>query len=550
MTAAIYARKSTQQNGADDDAKSVARQIENARAFAAAKGWTVPDEFIFSDDAVSGAETKRLVNRQRLLDAIRNKPPFQAIIMRDSSRFSRRDGDEAFAELKAIVKAGVAVHFYQDGTSFAFGTLGDNIIGFVKAEMNAEFRRQIARWTREAMQRKALAGHCTGGTVFGFTNERVNGHVERVVNQAEADVVRRIFRLCRDGNGMLRIAKLLNRENVPAPGARLGRPGDGWVAVTVRSILHRDLYRGISTWGRQRKRDKTGECRPSTRPESEWTRVEMPNLRIVSDDLWDAAHERLRASRQNYLRWTDGRLFGKPANLVTSRHLLVGLARCDECGTAMAVYSRSYKRHRTFNYACPRSRADLCRNTLEVPMTMADEAALSMFTDDVLSPATVALTLTKLDAMLNGPTEDGPERRARLRATVKRTEKEIGNLTATIAAGGPESLVVALRAREREHKAATEELKAFAAGPVLRESAPEIRREALRLLDDWRALLTRNTATSRQMLAKLLNGGRFTFKPQGKGDARYYELRAQPSLAKFIGSLSALKKTGYSPSAS
>ena len=36
LIAAIYARKSTEQTGADADAKSVARQIESARAFAAA----------------------------------------------------------------------------------------------------------------------------------------------------------------------------------------------------------------------------------------------------------------------------------------------------------------------------------------------------------------------------------------------------------------------------------------------------------------------------------------------------------------------------------
>jgi hypothetical protein len=38
MIAAIYARKSTEQPNADPEAKSVARHIENARAFAAAKG--------------------------------------------------------------------------------------------------------------------------------------------------------------------------------------------------------------------------------------------------------------------------------------------------------------------------------------------------------------------------------------------------------------------------------------------------------------------------------------------------------------------------------
>jgi DNA invertase Pin-like site-specific DNA recombinase len=55
MIAAIYARKSTEQNGVADEAKSVVRQVEHARAYAAKKGWTVADEHVYVDDGVSGA---------------------------------------------------------------------------------------------------------------------------------------------------------------------------------------------------------------------------------------------------------------------------------------------------------------------------------------------------------------------------------------------------------------------------------------------------------------------------------------------------------------
>ena len=88
MIAAVYGRRSTEQNGADADARSVQRQIENARAFAAAKGWSVAGAHVYADDAVSGAELRKLRDRQRLLDVIRNGAPFQALIMRDASRFS------------------------------------------------------------------------------------------------------------------------------------------------------------------------------------------------------------------------------------------------------------------------------------------------------------------------------------------------------------------------------------------------------------------------------------------------------------------------------
>ena len=43
MIAAIYARKSTDQSTVTDEERSVAREVEHARAFAVARGWTVDD---------------------------------------------------------------------------------------------------------------------------------------------------------------------------------------------------------------------------------------------------------------------------------------------------------------------------------------------------------------------------------------------------------------------------------------------------------------------------------------------------------------------------
>jgi DNA invertase Pin-like site-specific DNA recombinase len=43
-TAAIYARKSTEQNGVAEESKSVTRQVEHARAYAAANGLRAMDD--------------------------------------------------------------------------------------------------------------------------------------------------------------------------------------------------------------------------------------------------------------------------------------------------------------------------------------------------------------------------------------------------------------------------------------------------------------------------------------------------------------------------
>ena len=66
------------------------------------------------------------------------------------------------------------------------------------------------------MQRKARAGHVTGGRVFGYDNLEVlepdgrRSHVERRINDAEAAVVRRIVDMSAGGSGLTAIAKALN----------------------------------------------------------------------------------------------------------------------------------------------------------------------------------------------------------------------------------------------------------------------------------------------------------------------------------------------------
>jgi hypothetical protein len=67
--AAIYARKSTVQNVSDEE-KSITRQVEPARAYAARKGWTVADEHVFSDDGVSGGEFIKRPGLVRLISRL------------------------------------------------------------------------------------------------------------------------------------------------------------------------------------------------------------------------------------------------------------------------------------------------------------------------------------------------------------------------------------------------------------------------------------------------------------------------------------------------
>ena len=91
MIAAVYARKSTEQNGVSDQARSVTQQVEHARAYAQRKGWTVSDEYVFADDGFSGAEFAKRPGFPRLMNALKPKAAFGVLIMSEESRLGGPD---------------------------------------------------------------------------------------------------------------------------------------------------------------------------------------------------------------------------------------------------------------------------------------------------------------------------------------------------------------------------------------------------------------------------------------------------------------------------
>ena len=87
MIAAVYARKSTDQNGVADEERSVTRQVENARAYAESKGWTVADEHVYVDDGISGAEFANRPAFLRLMTALKPNNPRQRSLRRRHPTF-------------------------------------------------------------------------------------------------------------------------------------------------------------------------------------------------------------------------------------------------------------------------------------------------------------------------------------------------------------------------------------------------------------------------------------------------------------------------------
>ncbi|HVL69274.1 MAG TPA: recombinase family protein [Vicinamibacterales bacterium] len=527
MDAAIYARRSNEQTGRVEEEKSVNRQREYALAFAASRGWTVLAEHIFVDDGISGAEFERRPEFQRLLSLTKGRAPFRYLIVSERKSIGR-EMTQTSTVIQQLADAGVEVFEYVHGKSLTPRNHLDKLLASVQGYSDEDHIRKTSERVHEAHKRSVQRGHCIGGRVYGYKNVHVysgedkdgnplRSHVERHINPEQAPVVRRIFELYASGLGLKAIAKRLNVEGAPPPppfkrkdeetARNIPKPNLGWAASTIRTILHREIYRGEVVWNKSRKRDETTlqvARRKQSRGEAEWVRFTCEDLRIVSDELWHHVAERLKEMNDRAVRF-NGRLSGRPPKHAF-KNLLAGLASCAICGGGLVVETSARKGHRVAEYMCHRRRHNgNCSNALRMPVDVINEAVLFEVESHVLIPERVeqVILLTERD--------DVRDRQELLTKERQDVQKRIDRLSRLVeSADAPESLIARLKELEGQFKDLTNQLAALRPVPRLAPDVVENR------LAEWRRLLRQSTTQARTVLQRVLRD-RILFAPREDG---------------------------------
>jgi site-specific DNA recombinase len=502
MIAAVYARKSTDQNLPDAE-KSVSRQVEHARAYAARKGWTVADDYVYADDGISGAEFSKRPGFLPLMNALKPRPPFQILVMSEESRLGREQIETAYA-LKQLITAGVRVFFYLEDRERTLDSATDKVMLALTAFADELEREKARQRTHDALIRKARAGYVTGGIVYGYDNVEARdaaGRRQRVVrrvNAEQAAIVRRIFMLYADGYGYTRIAKRLNAE-----GKTPARHGHGWAPTAIREILLRTVYRGELLWNRTRKRDPWGRKRQLARPESDWLRFEASELRIVDDGLWQRVQTRMTAAL------AAARSGRPPLDRPDEKYLLSGIARCGFCGGSLAAFTRGAN-HRTRGrfYGCMfhhKRGPTVCRNRLLISQDRLDRVVRQALAK-VLEKRIVAKAVARAIERSQNAQRRAPNREAELRAEPAAVETQIRNVVAAIALGKPpDALVTYLHERQSRKQDVTAALEAHrtARPPDPRRVRENIQAQAA---DIRELILNADVSQARRLFRKLLVG--------------------------------------------
>ncbi len=263
--------------------------------------------------------------------------------------------------------------------------------------------------------------------------------VRLAVNPDQAATVRRIFERYAAGHSLKRVAVDLNTEGVLSPQPQKGRIAQSWCPSSVRHILHNERYRGVVIWGKTQKvRSPETQKRTYRRTlPSQWRRREIPEQRIISDDLWNAVRGRMAAVNEMYsleLR-RPGIL---RARAVSSPYIFPGLLKCSLCGANITIVSGCSRKRTDVRYGCSlhynRGRG-ACGNKLLIPRRALESQLLAGLQAKVLHPDVVSYALKSFEAQL----AQAFDRLSDETTTHRRRESEIGrkieNLTRALADG-------------------------------------------------------------------------------------------------------------------
>jgi DNA invertase Pin-like site-specific DNA recombinase len=483
MVAGCYARKSTDEGDKVADAKSVARQVQRAREYAAKKGWRFDDDLVFTDDGISGAEFRTRAGLNRLLETVKGTHKLNVLIVSEQSRLGR-DTIRTLALIQALTDADVRIFSYLEDKEISVDDEMAEVEQFMRSWAGASERRKASQRVRDKMRQLAEQGRSTGGRLYGY--ETKGG--ERVVKPSEAEVIRRIFKRRAQGAGYFQIARELERDGIPSP-----RGSTLWSNTQVGAIVTNPTYAGTVVWGRTRQTQRRGTTVTEVSPEPP-VRREAPALRVISEPLWREVQAVNRAATAATWRSPDGRGKSRPTE---SKHLLTPFLACGVCGGSMHV--RYSKKRREYLFCTNRHLLGKarCSNARRLPVPLAEKAIMQAFEEALVG----TIVMTKLEEVLEAHRAAQADP-APLQAEAKQLRAQIARLVASLARGEIQEVHAAIAERKTRLAQVEDQLAATAA--VQGVDIEEFREGIEEVAADWRAHLRSNKAAAQQVIRKIL----------------------------------------------
>ena len=302
-TAAAYIRVST-----DDQVEySPASQLQKIKDYAKCSGYILPEKFVFTDEGISGRNTAKRPEFNRMIGIAKQKPkPFDAILLWKFSRFARNRKDSIVYKSMLRKQCGI------DVISISENVGDDKMSVLIEAmieAMDEYYSINLGEEVKRGMNEKVNRGEAVTIPSFGYDIKDGMYTPDPVT----AAALQKIFDDYLGGKGMRTIAMELNNSGFRT------RRGNLFQNRTVEYILNNPVYIGKIRWTPTSKNDRAFG--------SSDTIITSGNHEpLITVDVWNAVQKKLSETpKTKYMR----------SNPPKQPFMLQGLVRCDNCGATL-----------------------------------------------------------------------------------------------------------------------------------------------------------------------------------------------------------------------
>ena len=326
LKAACYCRLSEDDLN-DGTSISIETQITIAKQYCKTNRIEIVD--FYCDDGYTGTNFELPAFKRMIGDIEKGK--VDTVVVKDLSRFGRESIKVNYYTQMFFPENNINFIIIADNTVITANSTYDFMLT-IKSAINEIYPAEVSQKVRQAFNAKSMNGEFLHPYLpYGYvksTTER--NHL--VVDKKNADVVRDIFEMVAyKGMGMKKISDYLLENKILSPAAlRDYSRGDysdpnpySWNKSSINNLLHNEVYLGRIIYGKRRKVNFKSQ-KIVTTARDEWIVCENAHEAIISQKLWDAAHQRL-----------DGRRRERKTECVDNmyRSILV----CADCGGTMWI---------------------------------------------------------------------------------------------------------------------------------------------------------------------------------------------------------------------
>ena len=298
MRCGIYVRVSTDDQR--NNGYSIDLQLRMIKEYCEKNDYSIVD--VYNDAGYSGKDLMR-PEMQRLLADIKSKKIDKLIAIK-VDRLTRNNYD-GFWLLNYCEEHDVKIELILE--PYDVSTANGEMIFGMNLVFGQRERKEIGARTKRAMEEMALEKIHPSKAPYGYIRNKETGHLE--IEPIEAQVVKEIFELCKQGNSTRNIATIMKDNNAYLKQGK-------WASDRVYKILTNSIYIGIFEYGKYKRKSQ------------DILRVENYCEPIIDETTWNATRNVL--------------VKNKHSNYGEYIHLFSGLVKCPICGNIMSS-SESFK---------------------------------------------------------------------------------------------------------------------------------------------------------------------------------------------------------------